>query len=441
MKTPLILALATALGLPLAHAQEERRPEAPPPPDAERPPGARPEADRLNPDRPRRPEDERGPERRRPEGERRDLPRPEGERGENPRPEGDRRETARPDAERLRERLRNVMPAPRPQRPLPYLGVVTSPVAPVLAAQLGLAEGFGLVVDEVLPESPAARAGVQRFDVLKLLNDQQLVDPNQLATLVRSMGKDADVSLTVLRKGGEQKLSVKVGERVLPERRALPSGDELMRNLAPMRERAERGARELQDRLQRWQREYGEQFKDYNQRMNDYGTRLHEFQERVEKWRQNPGSAPQPPEPPKAPEPPKLPKFDPAFGPAPADLLREVRPGGAVGVRMENDGNVTIWNTANARVFLKDDEGEVEMRNENGQRTVTARDAQGATVFAGPIDREEERAKLPGAVRRKIEQIDAQARIRVEAPLPPKTPGAIALETPPPTPASEREIQ
>ena len=141
---------------------------------------------------------------------------------------------------------------------MPYLGVVTTEVAPALAAQLGLPEGFGLVVDEVIPDSPAARAGVQRFDVLKQLNDQHLIDPNQLATLVRSFGKDADVSVTILRKGDVQRLSIKIGERMLPERRPAPAADELMRNLAPMRERAERGARELWDRTEKWKREFGD---------------------------------------------------------------------------------------------------------------------------------------------------------------------------------------
>jgi C-terminal processing protease CtpA/Prc len=85
-----------------------------------------------------------------------------------------------------------------------------------LAAQLGLSDGFGLLVDEVLPESPAQTAGVQRYDVLKQLNDQQLAEPSQLAALVRRLGKDADASLTVIRKGQEQKLSIKVGEKAAP---------------------------------------------------------------------------------------------------------------------------------------------------------------------------------------------------------------------------------
>jgi len=104
-------------------------------------------------------------------------------------------------------------PAPKPA---PYIGVVTSSVPPLLASQLGLAESFGLVVDSVLPNSPAATAGLQKFDVLKLYNDQQIINPQQLQVLARATGKDGSATITVIRKGQEQKVSVKIAEGVIP---------------------------------------------------------------------------------------------------------------------------------------------------------------------------------------------------------------------------------
>jgi hypothetical protein len=89
-------------------------------------------------------------------------------------------------------------------------------VPPILASQLGLPENFGLVVDNVLPNSPAASAGLQKYDVLKLYNDQQIVDPRQLVILVHATGKDGNATLTVIRKGQEQKVSIKIAEGVPP---------------------------------------------------------------------------------------------------------------------------------------------------------------------------------------------------------------------------------
>src|SRR5213080_3240762 len=59
-----------------------------------------------------------------------------------------------------------------PKVPVTFLGVDTSEVPGVLCDQLGLPKGFGLVVDYVVPDGPAAAAGVQQNDVIKMLNDQ-----------------------------------------------------------------------------------------------------------------------------------------------------------------------------------------------------------------------------------------------------------------------------
>src|SRR6266567_8833018 len=101
--------------------------------------------------------------------------------------------------------------------PVTYLGVETSDVPSVVSEQLGLAKGFGLVVDYVVPDGPAAAAGVQQNDIIKMLNDQILIDPNQLSKLVRSFSEGTTVTLTILRKGQEQKVPVKLTKKEVPE--------------------------------------------------------------------------------------------------------------------------------------------------------------------------------------------------------------------------------
>src|SRR6476620_6203767 len=95
-----------------------------------------------------------------------------------------------------------------PKVPVTFLGVETSDVPRVVSEQLGLAKGFGLVVDYIVPNGPAAGAGLQQNDIIKLLNDQILVDPDQLSKLIRSYPDGTTVTLTVLRKGQEQKIPV-----------------------------------------------------------------------------------------------------------------------------------------------------------------------------------------------------------------------------------------
>src|SRR4029077_19531440 len=92
-----------------------------------------------------------------------------------------------------------------PKEPVTFLGVETSEVPRVLSEQMGLPRGFGVVVDYVVPNGPAAAAGLQPSDIIRMLNDQQIVDPSQLGKLVRSFGEGTSVDLTLLRKGKEVK--------------------------------------------------------------------------------------------------------------------------------------------------------------------------------------------------------------------------------------------
>src|SRR6202040_803424 len=101
--------------------------------------------------------------------------------------------------------------------PVTYLGVETSEVPRVVSEQLGLPRGFGLVVDYVVPDGPAAAAGVQQNDILRMLNDQILTEPDQLSKLVRSYSEGTNVTLTVLRKGQEQKITVKLTKKEVPQ--------------------------------------------------------------------------------------------------------------------------------------------------------------------------------------------------------------------------------
>ena len=107
-----------------------------------------------------------------------------------------------------------------PKVPVTFLGVETSSVPPVVCDQLALAKGFGLVVDYVVPDSPAAAAGIQQNDILKMLNDQILTEPDQLSKLVRSYSEGTNITFTVLRKGQEQKISVKLAKKEVPQRRS-----------------------------------------------------------------------------------------------------------------------------------------------------------------------------------------------------------------------------
>ena len=112
-------------------------------------------------------------------------------------------------------------PATAPRR----LGTTFAPVPDALREQIDLPEGVGLLVDAVEPGSPAAAAGLKRFDILTRFNDQIVCNADQLATLLK-LRKPGAVPLTILRGGRERKIQV-----ILPQ--ADPADDEMPLAEAP----------------------------------------------------------------------------------------------------------------------------------------------------------------------------------------------------------------
>jgi hypothetical protein len=88
-----------------------------------------------------------------------------------------------------------------------WLGISTDEACEVLAAQLGLKPGEGLVVIYVQPNSPAAKAGLQKYDVLVAMGDQVLVHPHQLRKLVRLQKEGDSIKLEFYRSGKKQSVT------------------------------------------------------------------------------------------------------------------------------------------------------------------------------------------------------------------------------------------
>jgi len=100
--------------------------------------------------------------------------------------------------------------------PVTYLGVGTVEVPECVAAQLPLEKDTGLQVAVVLPDSPAAKAGLQDGDVLHKFEDQILISPRQLAVLIANRNEGDAVKLTLLRKAEQMELTATLGKRDVP---------------------------------------------------------------------------------------------------------------------------------------------------------------------------------------------------------------------------------
>jgi membrane-associated protease RseP (regulator of RpoE activity) len=85
-----------------------------------------------------------------------------------------------------------------------YLGILFAPVPDVVYDQVPqLPREHGVLVSHVLPDSPAAKAGLRRNDILLQYDNDNVRDCEQVARLIRDDRSDRKVRLTYLRGGKE----------------------------------------------------------------------------------------------------------------------------------------------------------------------------------------------------------------------------------------------
>jgi hypothetical protein len=94
-----------------------------------------------------------------------------------------------------------------------WLGVVCAPVPEPLRSQLGLAgQDGGILIRDVAPESPAAKAGIRHDDVLWKAAGKVLASPQDLLKTVND-GKNKKLALELIRAGKKMTLNVQPEKR------------------------------------------------------------------------------------------------------------------------------------------------------------------------------------------------------------------------------------
>jgi serine protease Do len=116
-----------------------------------------------------------------------------------------------------------------------WLGVGIDQIDSDMAGALGVDADRGAIVASVEPESPAAEAGFQIWDIIVEVDGDAVDGPTALTRKVGSLRAGQEYAFGVLREGREQTIRVTLGER--------PSDDELLRAEpgSPAPEKAEPG--------------------------------------------------------------------------------------------------------------------------------------------------------------------------------------------------------
>ncbi len=94
-----------------------------------------------------------------------------------------------------------------------WLGVQMQPMTEALAKAVGLAKPDGVLVDDVLPDSPAAKAELQQGDVITRFGDAAIKTPRDLAVAVADAKADDTARITLWRDGHERTVTVRIAKQ------------------------------------------------------------------------------------------------------------------------------------------------------------------------------------------------------------------------------------
>ncbi len=254
-----------------------------------------------------------------------------------------------------------------------YLGVHTSQLDQGLSHQLGLPPGAHLRVDHVAQGSPAENAGLKLYDILLKLDDQLLINPDQLKTLVQMRNPGERISLSVLRQSKPLTVSVELLE--MPEELRDRQNRDWMDDSDPF----DFDGLFPQDRIRDFFRRHSFDFPD-----------LRDF------YRQPFFSRPELDDPSIVPNSPGQSRIE--------DPLHSG----------SNDVQTYSYSSSTQQVTVSDEEGSLQWTEKDGLRFLRATDLNGKVLFEGAITTEEDRKKLPDGVGQRLQAMQKAGQIPID---------------------------
>jgi len=238
--------------------------------------------------------------------------------------------------------------APKPVEKAAMLGVGGSDSSDTLSSHLGLAEGTGLTIDHVIPDSAAAKAGIEIHDVITGFNDKNIGSQEDLRAAVLAHKPGDEVTVKLIHKGKPVEKKIELGERAdMPQLggAAMPGGaNDLMKMLQDM------GGNIPEADRKRMQQQMKKQFEQLRGQLGRNGAM----------------------------------KLD----------LNNMKKGG--GIQILGGTSVTI----------QDNQGSVTLKTVNGKKEVIVRDKEGKTTFEGPYETEQDKAAVPDDMSERIKRVD-----------------------------------
>lgn len=244
----------------------------------------------------------------------------------------------------------------KPREQAAFLGIVSGGIPQVLTDHLSLKPGEGIIVRSLVPDGPAAQAGVTVNDVITKVSGKAVGTPAEISSHIAECKPGEKISLDLIHKGKPVTLEATLGVR--------PAGLAAAGDAQPMHELdLEELPKELADRLR--------------------GA----IAGRVGKLELG-GDAGQIPL-----------QMDQALRDAQKQLQGNLR-------LNLNQGGGRIQIQSGATLRMQDAQGSLEVQSKDGAKEITVRDPQGNITWNGPWDTAQDKAAAPAEVQERVKNLN-----------------------------------
>lgn len=240
-----------------------------------------------------------------------------------------------------------------------FLGVVSEPVPESFACHLGIEKA--IVVKGLMPDGPAAKAGIAPNDIITHIGGQAIQSPDELSRHVTTHQPGEKLRVAIIRKGHPQDLDVTLGQRPNNFADAAPEPRNSAHDLnAIPDELRERARKMLGENFGERELNFDREIKGMFPEMNDAMKQLRDYVENAMRNLEAP--------------------------------------------KIIRDRGIQIQQGTTFR--LNDEKGGVEIHSNNGSREVTVRDPDQKITWSGPWDTAQDKAAAPPDVRKRIEELN-----------------------------------
>ena len=230
-----------------------------------------------------------------------------------------------------------------------WLGVAGGSMPDILAQHLEVEKG--LVIDHVVPDSPAGNANFKEKDVILEVGDKKVGSQSELRNVIKSKAPGESLEITIVRSGKKIKQKVVLGERPEPKRDLAARGpDSIFKELRKMKMKSFFGkGSELQDEeIEKLMKQIAEK-----------------------NWSKEPF------------------KLKQAFESSGGDFKFSF-------------GENNVKNGMTQKITISDKSGKLSLIEDEKGESVRAEDLEGNLIFEGPMNTEEERALIPEDIMKRV---------------------------------------